>query len=194
MTEALLIIGSATALLFLAVVFVEGAARPGYRPLYHTGSELSLGDRGWVQVANFLQLGVGMLAFALGVGRVLDTVAGPMFIAVFGLGAIGSGVFVPDPLRGYPPDADRNVTLHGQIHNAIGPAMFMAILVAVILLVGQLDGVWQLYTVVTAVVGLGLTVGTAVSFQRDSAYTGLVQRGLLSVYLIWVVVLGVHLI
>ena len=119
---------------------------------------------------------------------------GPIFLAVFGLGAIASAVFLPDSLRGYPPGADRNVTLHGQIHNAVGPAMFVAILVAAILHTGQLDGAWRVYTVLTAVAGLGLTVGTAVSFQRDSAYTGLVQRGLLSVYLVWVALLGVHLV
>ena len=76
MTGPLLIVGAATALIFLAVVLGEGMARPGYRPLYHTGSELSLGDRGWVQIANFLQLGVGMLAFALGVSRALDPWSG----------------------------------------------------------------------------------------------------------------------
>lgn len=194
MTEILLLVGTATGLVFLAVVLVEGAARSGYRPLYHTGSELSLGGRGWVQIANFLQMGVGMLAFAVGVSRTLDTVAAPTFLAVFGLGAIASGVFAPDPLRGYPPGADGIVTFHGQVHNAIGPVMFIAILVAAILLVGQLESVWQLYTVLTAVAGLGFTVWTAVSFQKDSAYTGLVQRGLLSVYLIWVAVLGVHLV
>lgn len=72
--------------------------------------------------------------------------------------------------------------------------MFITIFAAAILLVGQLDGAWQVYTVLTAVAGLGLTVWTAVSFQRDSAYTGLVQRGLLSVYLIWIALLGVHLV
>jgi hypothetical protein len=52
---------------------------------------------------------------------------------------------------------------------------------------------WRLYTFITAVAGLGMTVWTAVSFQRDAANTGLVQRGLLVIYWSWIVALGIHL-
>jgi len=45
LTESLLVIGIVTAVIFQAVLFVEGAIRPGYNPSYHTGSELALGDR-----------------------------------------------------------------------------------------------------------------------------------------------------
>ena len=68
----LLRVGVAAALVFVVVLSLEGALRPDYDPIYHTGSALSLGDRGWIQIANFLQLGVGMLAFAAGVRRRLD--------------------------------------------------------------------------------------------------------------------------
>jgi len=67
-TETLLIVGVAAAVVFVAVLLVEGALRSGYDPAYHSGSELSLGDRGWIQMANFLQMGVGMFAFALSSG------------------------------------------------------------------------------------------------------------------------------
>ena len=193
MTEALLVIGVVTALVFLAVLLVEGTLRTGYDPIYHTVSELSLGDRGWIQIASFLQMGVGMLAFALGLNQALDTVAGPIFLAVFGLGSIVSGVLVPDALRGYPSGVNGGVTWRGQVHNAAGPVMFIAVLAATLSLAGQLAGAWQVYTVLTAIFGLGLTVWTAISYQRDSAYTGLVQRGLILVYLIWIILLGMHL-
>jgi Protein of unknown function (DUF998) len=75
-TETLLIVGVAVAVVFVVVLLVEGAFRPAYNPTYHTGSELSLGDRGWIQIANFLQMGVGMFAFAIGVNRILDTFGG----------------------------------------------------------------------------------------------------------------------
>jgi hypothetical protein len=35
---------------------------------------------------------------------------------------------------------------------------------------------WRLYTALTAVVGLGLTIWTALAFQRDAANLGLIQR------------------
>lgn len=41
MTETLLIVGVAAAVVFVAVLLIEGALRPGYDPTYHTGSELS---------------------------------------------------------------------------------------------------------------------------------------------------------
>jgi hypothetical protein len=39
-----------------------------------------------------------------------------------------------------------------------------------------------------------LTIWTALAFLRDAAKTGLVQRGLIVIYLTWIVVLGIHLI
>jgi hypothetical protein len=39
--------------------------RPGYDPIYHTGSELELGARGWIQRANFIVMSAGMFASRL---------------------------------------------------------------------------------------------------------------------------------
>ena len=49
------------------MLLVEGAARPGYRPLRDTISELSLGPRGWIQTANFLVFGLLFIVFSRGV-------------------------------------------------------------------------------------------------------------------------------
>lgn len=192
-TETMLIVGSVAAVVFMTVLLIEGAVRPGYDAAYHTGSELSLGDRGWIQVANFLQLGAGMAAFALGVNRALSTFIGPALLAIFGIGAMASGIFLPDPLRGYPPGLSEKVTWHGKVHNATGPIMFFAIFAAALTLAGHLEGAWRIYTLATGGVGLLLTFGTAVSFQRSLPYTGIVQRGLIFVYLTWITLLGLHL-
>jgi hypothetical protein len=199
MTETLLIIGVVTAVVFVAVLLIEGALRPGYDPTYHTGSELSLGDRGWIQIANFLQMGLGMLAFTVGVNRTLDTPVGAVLLAIFGIGLIVSGVFLPDPIRGYPPGAPtgtpKEVTWHYKVHGVIGgPVAFFAIFGACLTLAFRLDGFWRLYTVLTAVAGLALTISTAVAYQRDAARTGLVQRALILVYWSWIVLLGIHLL
>ena len=194
LTESLLVIGIVTAVIFQAVLFVEGAIRPGYNPSYHTGSELALGDRGWVQAANFLLMGLGTFAFAAGVDRVLDSTAGAILLTIFGVGLLLAGVFRPDPLRGYPPDASREVTWQGQVHNATGPIMFLALFAACLTIASALDGPWQLYTVITATVGLGMTIWTAISFQRDAANTGLIQRCLIAVYWAWVILVGIHLV
>ena len=50
------------------------------------------------------------------------------------------------------------------------------------------------YTVLTAVVGLALTISTAVAWQKDASKTGLVQRALVFVYFSWIVLVGIHLL
>lgn len=175
-------------MVFVAVLFIEGALRPGYDPIYHTGSELSLGERGWIQVANFLQMGVGVFAFAVGVHRTLrHSVVGAALLAIFGFGLIVAGIFPPDPVRGYPPGAPTGtpaeLTWQHKIHGVVGgPVAFLAIFGACPTLSGRLQGPWQLYTVLTAVAGLSLTIGTALTYQKDAANTGLVQRSLILVY------------
>lgn len=199
MTETLLIVGVVTAVVFVAVLLIEGALRPAYDPAYHTGSELSLGERGWIQIATFLQMGVGILAFALGVHRALDSPLAAVLLAIFGLGMIAAGVFLPDPMRGYPPGAPTGtldeVTWHHKAHHVIGgPVAFLAIFGACLTLAFHLDGNWRLYTVLTAVAGFALTIWTAFAYQRDAARTGLVQRALILVYWSWIVLLGIHLL
>ena len=198
MLDVLLIVGMATAVLFLAVVLIEGAIRSGYNPVYHTGSELELGERGWIQRANFFVVGLGMFAFAAGINQALDTLIGAVLLAIFGFGLFIAGVFAPDPVRGYPPGAPieprAEPSSHARIHYAIAPVAFLAVLGACLAVALQLDAFWQRYTLVTAVAGLGMTVWTALAFQRDAANTGLVQRGLLFVYFTWIVLIGVHLL
>ena len=198
MTETLLIVGVAAAVVFVAVLLIEGALRRGYDPTYHTSSALSLGDRGWIQIANFLQLGVGTLAFAVGVHQALNSVVAAVLVAIFGLGAIVAGVCRMDPMRGYPPGAQSGtpttLTWHHQVHDIAGPIMFLAIFGACLALAGRLPGLWRLYTILTAVAGLALAISTAVAWQKDAKNTGLVQRGLILVYQSWIVLLGVHLL
>lgn len=198
MTETLLLAGVAAAALFVAVLLVEGDRRPGYDPIYHTGSELELGERGWVQRANFFLAGGGALAFAVGAERALDNLVGPVLLAVFGMGLVVAGMFAPDPVRGYPPGAPRDPsakpTAEALVHHVSGPVAFLAIFGACVALAIELDGAWRIYTALTAALGLALTAGTAVAFQKNAAKTGLVQRALILVYFTWMAALGIHLI
>lgn len=193
----LLLIGITTTVVFAFVFFIEGVFRPGYNPVYHTVSELELGKRGWIQRSSFFLMGTGVFAFATGTGQILDSVAGALFLIIFGLGMIVSGVFVPDPIRGYPPGAPANPfarpSRQALIHHVTGPISFLAIFVACLILAGRLEGGWQLYTWVTAALGLVMTLWTGLAFRADALNTGLVQRGLLLVYWSWIVALGVHI-
>lgn len=196
-SDVLLFTGAATAVLFVAVLLVEGVLRPGYDPLYHTGSELELGERGWVQRANFFVMGAGVFALSVGIQRTLDSTAGPVLLGMFGFGLLIAGVFAPDPVRGYPPgapiDRDADLTWQARIHDMSGPIMFLALSGACVALAGELQGGWRLYTVMTAIVGLAMTAWTAVAYNKDAANTGLVQRILIGVYWSWIGAMGIHL-
>ena len=94
---------------------IVGAARPGYSPVRQYISELAAtGGRGaWVMVASFLALGLLTLAFVpalhRGLAGGLGGLIGPLLIAVFGAGTIGSGIFRCDPGCG---GASLSNTLH----------------------------------------------------------------------------------
>ena len=61
-------------------------------------SELSIGLRGWVQIANFLSCGALFLLFARGVAAEFPTGkasrGGPMLLALIGLSLMASGPLV----------------------------------------------------------------------------------------------------
>jgi vacuolar-type H+-ATPase subunit I/STV1 len=198
-TDLLLLFGVAAAICSLPLFSSKVRFDPAMTPTYHTGSELELGARGWVQRASFLLMGAGGLAFAVGVYWILDTIVGAVLLAIFGLGLMVAGAFTPDAVRGYPPGAQSEPstkpTWRALVHAVIrGPVAFLAIFGACLTIASHLEGAWRLYTLLTAVAGLTMTIWTVLAFRRDAANTGLVQRGLILIYWTWIVVVGSHLI
>jgi hypothetical membrane protein len=123
-TGHLLACGIAAAPLFLAVVLVQAATREGFDLTRHPISLLSLGDLGWIQIANFVVTGGLYLACAIGMRRVLHPGPGarwgPWLVGVHGLGMVVAGVFPADAGAGYPPGAPagapEQLTWHGLLH------------------------------------------------------------------------------
>jgi Protein of unknown function (DUF998) len=155
-TDLLLLFGVAAAVVVVAVVLIDGALRPGYDPTYHTVSELELGNRGWVQRANFLLMGAGGLAFGVGTYRALATTVGAVLLGIFGLGLLVAGILPPDAVRGYPPgvpsEPSTKPTPGALVHAVIGgPVAFLAIFGACLNIAAHLEGAWRLYTLLTAV-------------------------------------------
>jgi hypothetical protein len=106
LTRGLLWSGVAAGPVFVTVFAIEGARRPGYLSARHPVSSLSLGPRGWVQVANFTAAGTLFLAGAAGLARTRDAVVGtrlvPALIGAAGAGLLISAAFPTDPVGGYP--------------------------------------------------------------------------------------------
>src|SRR6185295_9278006 len=62
LTAGLLACGVVGGVGFLAAALAEGAIRSNYSALHQPVSILSLGDAGWIQIANFVVTGLLMIA------------------------------------------------------------------------------------------------------------------------------------
>ncbi len=109
--------------LFVALWAVQAVTREGFRPTYHPMSLLSLGDWGWLQVANFVVVGLLIMGGGIGLGRTLGV--GRLnrwigaLVVVMGIGLVVAGVFVTDPGAGFPVGAPAGAPVmswHGAVH------------------------------------------------------------------------------
>lgn len=182
--------------LFFSVVLVEGAIRPGYRPLRDAISELSIGPRGWIQTTNFVVFGILFLIFAAGVktafrhshaGR-----AGAALLFAIGAGVLGSGVFPAEP---WPPSS---MSAIGLLHLACAMLLVFALLpIATAFMARAVAGdarwrplMWP--TVLTSIAtfvllagGLALMSPPGRPPRIGNHYAGLLQRCDVAVFLAW---------
>ncbi|WP_020579236.1 DUF998 domain-containing protein [Actinopolymorpha alba] len=194
--------------LFVLVFLVEGVTRPNYDPLRHPVSSLALGETGWTQVVNFLVTGALILAFAIGLRPAIRRYDGgiwaPLLVGLVGVGLIGAGVFVTDPIGGYPPGSPLvpEGTVNGALHDAFSLPVFTALPAACFVVAyrfarsGRRMG-WAVYSVLTAVVFMTCFVLASFGFSRQSAFVpvgGLFQRLAIIVGFAWIGALAVHLL
>jgi hypothetical protein len=89
-TTRLLACGILAGPLFLAVWLLQALTRDGFDPSRHPLSLLSLGELGWIQIANFVVTGLLYVACAVGMWRVLHPgrsgTWGPVLVGGFGVG------------------------------------------------------------------------------------------------------------
>jgi Protein of unknown function (DUF998) len=117
----LLVAGLLAGPLFTVTFLIQGAFRGhGYSQLRHPVSSLALGLQGWEQIANFVVCGLLVVLFSFGVRASLRPGPGslivPLLVTVWGIGLVGAGIFVTDPVGGYPTAASP-VTWHGRLHD-----------------------------------------------------------------------------
>src|SRR5438067_5947607 len=114
LTRRLLQAGAISGPLFIVVVLIQAALRPGFDLRVHLISLLSLGDFGFVQVANFALCGALCLLLAVGIWRLLRRgpggTFGPIFTALHGALLIVVAFYVTDATNGFPPGAPAPTT------------------------------------------------------------------------------------
>jgi hypothetical membrane protein len=208
-TALLLACGVIAGPLFTIAWVVEGATRAGYHPLRHPVSNLELGPLGWTQTVNFIVAGLLALAFAVGLWRVRasrgGSTWGSLLIGAFAVGLIGAGIFVTDPVSGYPPGTpsrlDNYGSVHAALHDLFSIPTFVGLPIACFVFAWRFAGSgergWAIYSLATGVVfmvafvlyGLGVAqteslVGFGGLFQRLTITAGWAWLTLLAVYLL----------
>lgn len=183
-------------LLFVTTFLVEGWQRPGYQPLKMYVSELSLGERGWIQITNFIIFGVLFLLFTRAVTAEFPTGkasrVGPILLTITAICYLLSGPFVMDPAN-TPRD---QMTVPGTLHGIFGGIVFtlMPVLCFVFLRRFREDPRWQFFqswtlvlgTLITAAVIL-LTTATKLPDTQNifTNWLGLIQRTAIVPFMIW---------
>jgi hypothetical membrane protein len=200
----LLACGAVGPLLFIIVFLVEGATRPDYSAWRHFVSSLSLGPQGWVQIASFLVCGILVVCFAFGLRQVLHPGAGstwgPILLGIFGLCLVGAGLFVTDPLLGYPPGAPTTPSLHGALHEFLSLIAFIALPAACLVLARRFAGDpawsgWAVFSSLTAILVVVFFIAADIAANAGpSAPAGLLQRISIIVGWGWIALVALQLL
>jgi hypothetical membrane protein len=164
-TRILLTCGAVAGPLFLLLVLAQDYTRAGFDPRRQPLSMLSLGELGWVQVANFVLTGLLDVAFAVGLRRAWRGGPGgtwaPPLIGAYGVGLVAAGVFRFDPAWGYPPGAPDGLPadpsvgyiLHGTAFAVVFVSLVAACFVFARAFAARGDRAWS-----TAAVAVGIAL------------------------------------
>jgi hypothetical protein len=188
-----LLIGAVVATpLFVVVWALQALTREGFRPSFHPMILLSVGDFGWVQIANFLVTGALIVGGGIGLGRALEsgrlTRWARLFIVLMGVGLIIAGIFVTDPGAGFPlgaPEGAPVMSWHGAVHEVGFVLTQVSFVVAAILLAarfgrGRQRG-WMIVCIsAVAAAILVAALGTPETFAIRLVISATIELGLIS--------------
>jgi hypothetical protein len=173
-----------------------GARRAGYDWRRYAVSSLADGPEGRTQRANFMIAGALYCVAARGLTRCPQKIAGPSVVPTIilaaGVGLIGSGVFVTDPVAGFPPaeqapdgiSAPGAPTRAGTLHNLCAIPIFAGIPLAALACAGSAAGRreyrWATYCAGSAIGTTGTFALFGVAFgggaPRLAGRAGVFQR------------------
>ncbi len=117
-------------IVFVLIFTIEGLFRENYSATKNFISELSIGDRGWIQIANFLIF--GFLFFVFNVGLMQEfrkrglSLTGPILFLILASCYFFSGPFVTDPGTIFT----QQKSVHGIIHGVLGAMVFLLMTVS----------------------------------------------------------------
>lgn len=185
--------GVAAGPLFIAAFTAIGARTAGYDWRRHAVSSLTNGRAGWLQRANFVLAGSLYSRAAAGLARsgAPSPIAGPRAVSALagaaGVGLIGSGVFVTDPVGGFPPGSRGDIahaeatrgsprTRAGDLHNLCAIPIFVGIPAAALACAGSAVRAgkhgWAAYSAASALLMAGSFVLMGAAFAGEPCLAG----------------------
>lgn len=182
--------------LFVGVFVLEGWLRSGYNSQAMFVSELSLGPRGWIQIANFIIFALLLFAFSWRVAGILKggvaAKAGPLLLAAVAACCLLAGIFITDPGTIFTAQK----SLHGIIHGIFGAVVFLIMPICCFVFLRRFwnDPQWQgirFWTlgaaIVVAAAVILLTIATKVPIAQNALaeWRGLIQRAAIIPYMAW---------
>lgn len=133
-TRSLLGYGVLAGPFYVLVGLIQGLTRHGFDFAKHDLSLLANGPLGWIQMTNLVLSGLMTIAAAIGIRRSLGTKWGPRLVAGYGVGLVLAGVFVADPMNGFPvgapPGKPSATSWHSLLHVAAGGIGFLCLIAA----------------------------------------------------------------
>lgn len=179
--KTLLTCGVLAGPVYIVLGAIQMLIRPGFDPTRHDLSLMSNGDLGWIQIMNFILVGVLTIAGAFGLRSQLrgsrGGTWGPLLIGIYGLGLIGAGVFVADPMNGFPigtPEGNPTVvSSHGLLHFVTGGIGFLAFIAACFVIASRFNQLkqrgWAAFSAITGLFFFAAFGGIAAGSQAGGA-------------------------
>ncbi len=178
-TRSLLGYGVLAGAFYLAVGISLALTRDGFELQHHALSLLTLGERGWMQRANFVVTGAMTSAAAVGFARALAPSPAArraaVLLGVYAVALVASAVALPDPMGGFPPGVDTASTTSGVLHFVAGAVGFVALVAAALVVAtwflehgATRPAIWSY--VAAAVIVAGFVLGAALAMSSAGVF------------------------
>ncbi len=116
---------------YVIVGLVQALTRQGFDLAHDDLSLLANGSLGWIQIANLVLSGLLTVAAAVGIARSMPGKWAARLVGGYGGGLVIAGVFVADPMNGFPPGSRADgLSWHGLLHLVGGGLGFLCLVAA----------------------------------------------------------------
>lgn len=164
---------------YILVSVIEILFREGFDPTRHSWSLLSNGDLGWIHILTFIITGFLVLSFAVGTKHVFYGRSAtwiPLLLGIYGLSLIAAGIFVADPMNGFPPGTPETpaMTTNGMLHLVSGMVGFLGFIAACLVLSRRFASLheqnWSRFSLFTGIYFLVAFISIAAGSQPGNPF------------------------